>query len=74
MIHSEILSKIDLGMSREQVITILGEPDFYGGVSRKYKTPSIFKYDDIELHFTPYKNGILVTIWDENSEKVIKKI
>lgn len=62
-----------IGLSRDEVVAILGNPDVTGGTSRKYKTPSIFKYGNIELHFQPWKDGLLCMIWDEVNEIVIHK-
>jgi hypothetical protein len=42
---------VHLGMSRDQVRAILGEPDDTGGTSRRHPTPSIWKYDRVEFHF-----------------------
>jgi len=65
------LSKIRLGMSRDDVIRVLGEPDHISSTTRKYKTPSIYKYGDVELWFEPHKAGMLVTVWDEANEVTI---
>jgi len=65
--ESEILRKVRKGMSREDVKEALGEPEAEGGTSRKYKTPSIYKYGNIQLFFEPYKAGKLLTIWHEPS-------
>lgn len=42
---------VNKGMTRKEVIAVLGPPDDTGGTSRKYKTPSIYVYGDIELIF-----------------------
>lgn len=44
-------SKIRVGMTREQVIDAIGNPDEKGGTSKKYPVPRVFKYRDFELHF-----------------------
>jgi hypothetical protein len=66
----DILKKIHKGMSREEVIKTLGQPDQQGCTSRKYKTPSIYKYGNLELWFEPWKDGKLVNAYieDENHE------
>jgi len=66
--HYDILSKIKLGMTREEVVAILGEPDAKGGSTRKYPTPSVFKYGDVEIHFQGWKKGTLTFVWDEKME------
>ncbi len=64
---------VRIGMTHEEVISILGKPDEIGGTSRKYKTPSICKYGDIELHFKPGKTGLLWMAYceDEQGEGVV---
>jgi len=42
---------VALGATRSQVQLASGEPDDSGGTSRRRRTPSIWKYGDIELHF-----------------------
>jgi hypothetical protein len=71
---ANILTNVRLGMTRDEVVAVIGEPDAKGGTSRKYPTPSIYKYGDIELHFQGWKDGILCLIWDEANEKTIEKI
>jgi hypothetical protein len=66
-----------LGKTRDQIKTILGEPDDTGGTSRKYKSPMVYKYADIEYWFTPYKDGIcfeIVKRIDADTHLVIDKI
>lgn len=41
-----------IGMSREEVVTLFGEPEIKGGTSRKYPIPSVFRYGTIEFHFS----------------------
>jgi len=53
---------IPLGITREELVEILGKPTDLSTGSRKYPTPSIYKYGEIEYHFQPYKNGALVFI------------
>jgi len=66
---------IPLGITREELVTALGPPDDMGGTSRKYPTPSIYKYGKVEYHFQGWKNGILALIGydDENNEFVTVK-
>lgn len=46
-------NKLRIGMLRDDIVKILGEPDDVGMTSRKYKVPSIWLYGDIEFHFIP---------------------
>jgi len=70
----EILTKISLGMLRDQVVAAIGEPDAMGGASRKYRTPSIYRYGDIELWFGPRNLDTLREIWNERSEEIMKGV
>lgn len=54
------MSKVQVGMTREEVKQILGEPDDFGGVSRKYRTPRVYKYGDIQYFFGPQVSDGLV--------------
>lgn len=60
-----MLAKVKSNMTREEVKAILGEPDAEGVTSRKYPTPCVYKYGEIELHFLPWKNGTLTTVYTE---------
>ena len=62
-----------LGKTRDEVISLLGEPDDKGGTSKKYKTPSIYKYEDIEVFFEPCKNGICCSVFDGVLHRTITK-
>jgi len=42
---------IRLGISRDQLRAIFGEPDDVGGTSRKRRDPRIWVYDGLEFHF-----------------------
>ena len=42
---------IHLGMSRTEVEGALGPPPVTGGTSRRRRTPTLWKYGDVELHF-----------------------
>ena len=58
------IENLRIGMSREEVVAILGEPDKQGGTSRKYNTPSILKYGQIEFIFERWKSGGLVEAYE----------
>ena len=61
-----ILDQIQIGMTRGEVVAILGQPDDVGVTTRKYKTPSIYKYGEIELHFESWKAGTLWMAYQED--------
>ncbi len=50
-LHSGLFGPVRLGMSRSHVHELVGPPDDIGGTSRRYHTPAIWKYGDIEFHF-----------------------
>jgi len=62
--------KLRVGMSREEVLALLGPPDDVGGTSRKYREPAIFKYGQVELHFEPGKDGRLLRAYTEDERGV----
>lgn len=45
------LGDIEVGSSQSEVRAWLGEPDDVGGITRKKRRPSIYKYGDIEFGF-----------------------
>jgi hypothetical protein len=51
------LTKLRIGMSRDEVVSTFGEPDLKGGTSRKYQTPCVFRYGRIEFLFELWKSG-----------------
>ena len=63
-----IVKKVRMGMLRQEVLALLGPPDQVGGTSRKYRVPSIFKYGQVELHFEPWKDGLLVRAYTEDED------
>jgi hypothetical protein len=57
MIEADIIRLIDQGrlclrMSREEVRALLGNPSDIGGTSRQYPVPAIWKYGDVEFHWS----------------------
>lgn len=63
-----ILSNLRLGMTREEVVSAVGEPDDTGGTSRKHKTTTIYKYGDVEVHFELSKTGGLTLVYKEEED------
>lgn len=62
----EVIRRIRIGMTRDEVVAVLGPPSKVGCTSRKYRTPSIYKYGEVELHFEPWKAGRLVRAYTED--------
>jgi hypothetical protein len=54
-----------LGMSRDELKAVLGQPDDVGGTSRRWRTPAIYKYSDVEFHFGLGPEGTLDLIYRE---------
>jgi hypothetical protein len=65
-----VVEKVRAGMSRQEVLAVLGPPDDVGGTSRKVPEPSIFKYGQVELHFEPWKDGRLLRAYAEDERGV----
>lgn len=57
---------IRLGMTRDEIRASLGEPDDVGGITRKHKLPSIWKYCALEFCFEHGREGRLILICMEN--------
>lgn len=58
------LGKLRLGLSENEVITLLGYPEDTGGTSRKYPKPCIYFYGSVEVHFNP-KSRVCFLIYIE---------
>lgn len=63
-----LLARARIGMTREEIVEVLGEPDDVGYVSRKRRTPNIYVYRGVELHFEPSKTGRLSMIYAEDDD------
>jgi len=46
------LGPVELGMRRNHLLDRLGEPDMMSSPPPKSRTPGIWKYGDVEFHFT----------------------
>lgn len=61
----DVVSRIRIGMTRDEVVAVLGEPEDVSTPSRKHRIPAIYKYGDIELHFEPENSGKLGLVYKE---------
>ena len=61
-----VIARIRIGMTREEVVEALGPPDNVGVTYRKDRTPSIYKNGEVELHFEPWKSGPLVRAYNKD--------
>lgn len=55
------------GVTKEQVVERLGPPETTGGMSRRHREPSIYKYGDMQLFFAVTPPGRCHTIYIEGS-------
>ncbi len=70
MTTPEILRIVRIGMSREKVIALLGEPDSIGfGLPG---CPKYLKYNLLELVFASRENGRLLLVIDEVHRILLK--
>ena len=59
------MGDLRFGILREQVHTLLGQPDATGNTSRKYPWPSIYLYGTVELWFArPPLRGLSGVYWE----------
>jgi hypothetical protein len=58
------------GLTRNEVKALLGEPDAVGCTSRRYRTPSCYRYGDVQLFFGLRAADGLTMVFseDENGE------
>jgi hypothetical protein len=47
----DIVGNFRIGMTREEVVAVLGTPDAVSTPSRRERVPGIYEYSEIELHF-----------------------
>lgn len=56
---------VRLGMTRDELKAVLGEPDDVSTTSRKQRIPAIWTYDELEFHFEQGSDGSLWLIYRE---------
>ena len=61
---------LHLGVTREYVRSIFGDPDDAGAVRRG--EPQILKYGEVELHFEAGASGALVLIYMEDAGGTVR--
>ena len=62
------IQPLRFGMTREQLVAELGEPDDYAQGWRKAKAPMILKYGLVEFHFGPAETDRLLMIYSDTPE------
>jgi hypothetical protein len=61
-------NSVSLGISREDLIRLLGPPDDMEYVAKNDRPPSIYKYGDIEFHFSRRADSVLWLIYTEDAD------
>jgi len=62
-LQSGRLGELKISMTEEQIVTLCGEPEMVGGVSSDYGQPSIFKYGNLEIHFSYFPPRICAALF-----------
>lgn len=66
-----LIEPVKLGMSRQELEHLFGEPDDVGGVSRNITQPSIWLYDGLEFHFDASGDDRLCLIFRDDENGVV---
>lgn len=61
-------NSVYVGMSREELLSRLGVPDNVARTTKKRRTPSCYKYGNVEFHFGDRKSDGLVFVYMEDTE------
>ena len=61
----QIAESVRIGMTRDEVVSILGDAEDFGPVPRSQSKATIFKYGDVELHFGDDIRGTLARVYME---------
>ena len=64
-------TKAQIGMTAKEVIATFGKPDVEDFGTKKYTTPSIWRYGDVEFIFEPWENGRLVRVQKYNGDMLV---
>ncbi len=62
---------IRLGATRDEIRSILGDPDDTGGTSGK-QLPMIWKYDELEFHFGKRSGDGLFLIYKDTDDGIVQ--
>ena len=61
------IAPLKLGCTRADILALFGEPDATATVTRKHKKPAIWKYGELELHFSTGDKDVLILIYSEHA-------
>ena len=59
---------IHVGMSRQALVNLLGEPEDTSYTTRKIRIPLIWKYSGIEFHWIPKEDSLWLVIEANDSK------
>lgn len=62
-LQSGRLNQLQVGMTEEQIIELCGSPEMVGGTSPYYSRPTIFKFGNLETHFSYFLPRICTTLF-----------
>jgi len=63
---------VRLGLPREELRSILGDPDDFGGTSRKHPLPRVWKYGHLEFHFGDSSAHGLCLIYQDAPDGIVR--
>ena len=62
------IAPLRLGCTREDVLALFGEPDATATTSRKHRKPAIWKYGELEFHFSTGDKDVLILLYSEHAD------
>ncbi len=64
--------RICLGITRAELVAVLGKPHDKSTTTRSIREPLIWKYADIEFHWLPKSDGLWLVMEAEHHETLLK--
>ncbi|MEO7714958.1 MAG: hypothetical protein ABIY70_02040, partial [Capsulimonas sp.] len=69
LLRTGVFAGIQPGTPKQQLLDLLGEPDYVGGTSRKYRRPQILVYGSVELYLDHATRDQFVSVfWDAEAK------
>lgn len=65
------IQPVRLGMTRDELVELFGEPTDTAKCSRNALRPEILKYDNVEFHFGPKQEDGLNLIYSDTDDGVV---
>jgi hypothetical protein len=66
------IGPVSLGMTRSELRALFGIPDDVGSSWRRQKEPLIWRYGEVEFHFSSDANRGLVLIYAEEGDGAVR--